>query len=183
MCIDCNLMLDQLYYLKVLDENTSEDIQEVMGDCTLGEEFEVEGYERMEDAAPFANISYSESCDCTKYFFSSEEMTEYYRIVRKIGRLKGWKEKDNPYLIDACNADIKQFRMINNNGSVYGNLYTKTNHKYASSWVLYVYSDFYDYWDLFFAIRNIFGQYKKRLQRIKLKYNRLLSEPITEVAA
>lgn len=183
MYVDYDLMLSHLYQLKLLDESTDEDIQEVMGDCVLDEGFEVEGYMHMNEAAPFTNIMSNEGGGYDRYFFSSEEITEYYRLVKKIGILKGWKEEDNPYFNNACNDDIKKLRAVSEYGCVYGDLHTKTNHKYASAWVIYVYYDFYDYWSLFFAIRNIFRQYEKRLQSLKLEYNRLLSEQITEVAA
>lgn len=180
---DYEVVLSNLYKLKLLDENTEEDIQETIGDCILDEEFEIEGYERLYEAAPFTRIKYSEDGECDQYFFASEDMTEYYRLAKKIGRLKGWKESDNPYLKDAYCADIRRLRKIDDYGSVWGNLYTKTNHQYASSWIIYVYCEFYDYWGLFFAIRDIFSYYARQVKRLRLEYVRLFSKQEMEVAA
>lgn len=129
-------------------------------------------YEALIDSEFLVSSELNEETCCCKYFFSSEEMTEYYRLAKKIGRLKGWRNKKNKYISDALFYTVDRLCQIHTDGSCYGNVYSGTKHKYASSVNIYVYEEgcFYDYAGLYFAINAIFYYYEKQLRRLKKIY-------------
>lgn len=161
-----------------------EEILEFVADCTLDESFEIEGYQHLDYAAPFTAYEYNDQYECAKYYFSSEDITEYYKLAYKIGELKGWRG-NNKYCEEAFNYDLDALRCVDTNCCVNGTLFMKTRHKYASGWLMYIYQDFYDYWGMCFAIRDIFHHYKIRRKALEREYNKLLREKdmIMEVAA
>lgn len=175
-CEEFGYVLDIIHRVKMLYDAGDDEAVEVMGNCTLGEEFEFEGYEHLCDAAPFSSVDYVEKYECEKYFFASEDMTEYYRLARKIGGLKGWSVKNNRYIQQAIQYDINTLRSVNGDGYISGTIYSKTHHKYASSWVIYVYSEFYNYWELFFALRDIFNNYSMQKKVLECEYRKLICE-------
>lgn len=175
-------VLDVISSIKKLYDEGDVEVAETLECCPLDDEFEFEGYQHLCEAAPFADMEYIEDMDCEKYFFSSEAMTEYYRLAKKIGRLKGWSEKNNPYIRAACDYDMTMLDGISN-GEISGVLYMGTKHKYASSWIMHIYSGFFDYWNLFFALRDIFNHYENEKAALEMVYERLTAQNETEVAA
>lgn len=162
----------------------NEGIVEFVSDCSLDESFEIEGYEHLECAAPFTAYDYIDQYECGKYYFSSKDITEYYKLAYKIGELKGWRG-NNKYCQEAFEYDLDALRIVDTNGCVSGTLYMKTRHKYASGWLMYIHQDFYDYWAMCFAIQDIFHHYKIKRKALEREYKKLLREKdmIMEVAA
>lgn len=165
-------------------EYGNEGIVDFVSDCSLDECFEPEGYEHLDRAAPFTAYEFIEQHECDKYYFSSEDITEYYKLAYKIGKLKGWGG-NNKYCNDAFRYDLDALHRVDTNGCVSGTLFMKTRHKYASGWLMHIYMDFYDYWSLCFAIQDIFHHYKIRRKALEREYKELLREKdmIMEVAA
>lgn len=67
---------------------------------------------------------------------------------------------------------MKRLDKIDTCGCCYGDVYSGTKHKYASSVNVYVYEEgcFYDYVGLYFSINTIFHYYEKQLKKLKKIY-------------
>lgn len=167
--------LTVIRFVKNLYDMGDYDAVEEISDCSLNEDFDVEGFEKMHRAAPFETVDYDENGDNEKFFYSSEDMTEFYRIARKIGKLKGWTEENNRFIEQSKEFVWNELRGVKDNFYFYEKVYTGTRHKYASSVIIYVYPEFYQYLDLYFALRRIFNYYAEQKKRLESKYKRLIS--------
>ena len=107
--------------------------------------------------------------------------SEYYRLAKKIGRLMGWSNKKNKYIKETLSYTIDRLNQINSGGCCYGDVYSGTKHKYASSINMYVYEEcgFYDYEGIYFAINAIFAYYEKQLKRLKRIYAGIMAISIS----
>lgn len=178
-CENFDYTLSVISRIKNLYDMGDDDIIDDIRDCSINEEFDVEGYEKVHEAAPFEYGEYLEDRDIEKYFCASEDMTEYYRLARKIGKLMGWIEENNHYIKEINNFVWKELRSVGDNYNFYEELYTGTRHKYASSLIIYVYPEFYEYWDLYFALREIFNNYSIQRKRLENEYQKLISSQYT----
>ncbi len=170
MAID-EYVLDQIGRLKRYYDNDGEEVIIELPDMTLDEEYECLFYELMFESGFLVSHDFNEETYCSKYFFSSDEMTEYFRLAKKIGRLVGWSHKKNPYIDKALTYTIKRLDKIHTDGCCYGEVYSGTKHKYASSVNVYVYEEgFYDYESLYFAQNAIYHYYEKQLKKLKRRY-------------
>lgn len=147
----------------------------------LDEDAECSFYEAMFDSKFLISSEFNEETYCCRYFFASEEMTEYYRLAKKIGRLMGWSNKKNKYIKETLSYTIDRLNQINSGGCCYGDIYSGTKHKYASSINMYVYEEcgFYDYEGIYFAINAIFAYYEKQLKRLKRIYAGIMAISIS----
>ena len=84
----------------------------------------------------------------------------------------GWSNKKNKYIKETLSYTIDRLNQINSGGCCYGDVYSGTKHKYASSVNVYVYEEgcFYDYVGLYFSINTIFHYYEKQLKKLKKIY-------------
>jgi hypothetical protein len=55
----------------------------------------------MDNAAEFVRNGYSEYWECEKWFLSSRNMDECYRLRKAICRLKGIRRRDDPFAVEA----------------------------------------------------------------------------------
>ena len=94
-------------------------------------------------------------------------------FARKIGKLNGWKDDDNPYILGAEGYDIESLRQIDE-GFISGLLYTKPDKNHEISWEFEITCEFYDYWGLYFALRDIFHHYSVQKEILKREYRKLL---------
>lgn len=175
MIID-NCALDFIGRLKQHYDNDGEEAITELPNMVLGEEYECSFYELMYESGFLISMQFNEKTYCSKYFFSSDEMTEYYRLARKIGRLVGWSNKENPYIDKALSYTISRLDKIASYGSCYGDVYSGTKHRYASSVNVYVYEEeFYDYEGLYFATNAIWHYYEKQLKKLKRVYLNIIA--------
>lgn len=165
--------LTVIRFVKELYDMEDYDAVEEIGDCSMNEDFDAEGFEKIYEAAPFEVVSYDDYGDSEKIFCSSEDMTEFYRIARKIGKLRGWTEENNRYINQSKEFVWNELRGVRDNFNFFEKLYTGTRHKYASSVIIYIYPEFYQYWDLYFALRRIFNYYSEQKTRLESRYQRL----------
>lgn len=161
-------VLDRICRLKRYYDNDGEEAIIELPDMTLDDEYECMFFELMFESGFLVSHDFNEKTYCSKYFFSSDEMTEYFRIAKKIGRLMGRSNKENPYIDEALTYTIKRLNEIHTDGCCDGTVYSGTNHKYASSVNVYVYEEgFYDYEGLYFAQNAIYHYYEKQLKNLK----------------
>ena len=170
--VDNDCMLSFISRLKRHYDECGEKAFTELSYMLLDEETEFLFYETIRESDFLVNCEFNEETYCCRNFFSSEEMTEYYRLAKKIGRLKGWSKKENKYIRDALNYTLKRLDKIDTCGCCYGDVYSGTKHKYASSVNVYVYEEgcFYDYVGLYFSINTIFHYYEKQLKKLKKIY-------------
>jgi len=118
-------------------------------------------FEALNQAAEFVTGYYLEEYECDKFIFSSEAMTEYYRLCREYGRRHKLPSKENPFV---KKADIHVSERLHLNGYGYGwDLKIGTRHKYASCLYFYQYSDFNRQLELLESVLQIFEFYDKEL--------------------
>ena len=154
------------------------DYDDLVGDC----------YSLMFEAAEFVDFK----CDADenpdefaieKWFFSSEDMTEYHRLAKKLCRLKGIKEKDNQYNKRAYNFSVNQLQCYCSEG-IYGTVYMGTRHKYASSWNVTIYTEsFYHHFEFALVMSAIFEFYSREVKVLREEYKTLTLPMVLEVAA
>jgi hypothetical protein len=174
--ITYNCALDFIGRLKRHYDNDGEEAITELPDMLLDEEYECAFYELMFESCFLISVQFNEETFCSKYFFSSDEMTEYYRLAKKIGRLVGWSNKKNPYIDRALSYTIKRLDKIATYGSCYGDVYCGTKHRYASSVNVYVYEEgFYDYEGLYFAANAIWHYYERELKKLKRVYLNIIA--------
>lgn len=117
-------------------------------------------------------------------FFSSEYMTEYYKLAKKIGHLYGWKERENIYISNGRHTTLNFLNKMDSCNACCGVVHTGTRHKYASSLTVYIYEEeFYNYMELYFVINAIFRFFEKEVEKLKKIYISMLSVQNSEVAA
>lgn len=171
--VDNDCMLSFIGRLKRhYDEGGEKAIIE-LSDVILNEDSECSFYESIYYSEFLISTEFNDDTYYSRYFFSSEKMTEYYRLAKKIGRLMGWSYKENKYRERATSYTIRRLNKIDTSGGAcYGNVYSGTKHRYASSVNVYVYEEcgFYDYEGLYFAIIDIFDYYEKQLKILKKIY-------------
>lgn len=170
--VDNDCMLSFIGRLKRFYDECGEKAFIDLSYMILNEETEFLFYETINESDFLVSMEYDEEKYLCRYFFSSENMTEYYKLAKKIGRLKGWSNKENKYISEALNYTLKCLDKIDTCGCCYGTVYSGTKHKYASSVNIYVYEEgcFYDYVGLYFAINTIFYYYEKQLKKLKKIY-------------
>lgn len=148
-------------------------------------EFEYYSYESLCDAAEFSNLKilyYREGGKpkddwepmCDVWFFSSCDMTEYYRVLNTLYR----KKVINKYEYNAEKqrmGHLVHWYIFNGQDGYCGvsfTLRTKINHKYASSISVYLDADAYsDLFHLTCGIATIFDIYSLELKKLKKKYS------------
>lgn len=168
---DCTLSL--IGRLKRHYDESGKDAMIGLSNFVLDEDGECSFYEVIYCSKFLVSAEFNEETYCCRYFFSSEEMTEYYRLAKKIGRLKGWSNKENEHIREALSYSLNRLDKIDTSGGCcYGDVYSGTKHKYASSINVYVYEEcgFYDYEGLYFAINDIFLYYEKQLKKLRKIY-------------
>lgn len=158
------------------DESGEEAFAELSG-MILDEDTEFLFYEEVYGSRFLISTEFNERSFCSKYFFASDEMTEYYRLAKKIGKLKGWSNKENKYIKKSLYYATERLNQIDTGGCCYGNVYSGTKHRYASSINVYVYEEgwFFDYVGLYFAINVIFDYYEKQLKKLRKIYIGIIS--------
>lgn len=146
--------------------------------CNSAEFVNVESvYERNDDG------SFNEDGEelYTKYFFSSTDMTEYYRELYRLysKRLISCRE----YQMKRCEmTDFVKIWLLNTEcyacGSMWCSLMTKINHKYASAIRINIdYNNCCCYvTDLSVALITIFAKYTKELKLLREKYGNAEAE-------
>ena len=117
-------------------------------------------------------------------FFSSEDMTEYYKLAKKIGHLCGWKKHENIYTSNGRHTTLNFLNKMGSCNACCGVVHTGTRHKYASSITVYICEEeFYNYMELYFVINAIFRFFEKEVEKLKKIYISMLSVQNSEVAA
>ena len=86
--VDNDCMLSFISRLKRHYDECGEKAFTELSYMLLDEETEFLFYETIRESDFLVNCEFNEETYCCRYFFSSEEMTEYYRLAKKIGRLK-----------------------------------------------------------------------------------------------
>lgn len=123
---------------------------------------------------PYAEPMYDE------WFFSSTEMTQYYRMLNQLfcaGKMTREqylaKKKEMRQVILDWVLDFPSYQ----NGIFNAELRTRTNHKYASSLKVYTdyYNDFVDLFALACGIAVVFDTYKRKLEELKNQYGDKIS--------
>lgn len=110
---------------------------------------------------------YLENWDAEKYYLSTYDMNEYYRLCREYSCRHGIKLADNPYM-------KKAHEYVQNCLCCYGyldyTLLTKSNHKWASGIVFvdqYSYNTPDHYLELIEALMQVFDFYTRELRVLK----------------
>lgn len=170
--VDNDCMLSGIGRLKRYYDECGQEALTDLSHMFVDEDTECSFYEEILNSKFLISMEFNEETYYCRYFFSSEEMTEYYRLSKKIGRLMGWSHDENKYIKEAMSYTLKRLNKIDTYGVCYGDVYSGTKHKYASSVNVYVCEEcgFYDYVGLYFAINAIFYYYKKQLRRLKQIY-------------
>lgn len=116
-------------------------------------------------AAEFFSIRYIGAWDCDEMFFSSEDMTGYYRLCKEFGRKYGIAWKDNPFVINA-DKNVAEYMNLRDHGYDW-KLSTGTRHKYASALHFYRYADFFQTVELVEAVLLVFEFYENGVKSLK----------------
>ena len=161
--------------IKELYDSGDTKIVDDIADCPLDEELETMAYEYIYSADFLINYDYDEENECGEMVFSSDDMVQYYKLARKIGKLKGWNDENNPYILRAEGYDLELLEKIDGT-YISGLLYTKPDKKHRISWEMEMYCEFYEYWELYFAMRVIFHNYSTQKDILKREYRKLLKE-------
>lgn len=136
------------------DADDVDDLQNI----SLSETSMCEFYEELSMSKYLVSVEYNEETACAKYFFSSKDMTEYFRLSDKICKKSGESKEDNTYRRIAIFHTLEYLNSIETNGACYGIVHSGTSHKYASSVTIYICEEeFYEYMQLYFAVNAIFS--------------------------
>lgn len=175
-----NVICDMKYCSDVYGKEILDDYP----DIDLGEETEWSFYEELYQSEYFISGKYYDGISEAKMFFSSEYMTEYYKLAKKIGHLYGWKERENIYISNGRHTTLNFLNKMDSCNACCGVVHTGTRHKYASSLTVYIYEEeFYNYMELYFVINAIFRFFEKEAEKLKKIYISMLSVQNSEVAA
>jgi len=115
-------------------------------------------FEGMEQAAEFVYADYIEEWEVDKWFVADEAMTRFYKLCKELSRLHGIPFHDNPYVIKA--EQFVRETLTFYSGGLDIRFYTGTRHKYASSFVIYIYPEFYANLELIQGLVKVFHFYK-----------------------
>jgi len=179
---DFSESLDILMTLKLEYDKGRTKFIENISRCVLDNDLYFDAYfECLASAAKFSYNDYLEEYEVEKWFFSSDEMTEFYKLARKIGRIKGQTEKENTYINEAYDFSMDSLNFSSYSASGY--LYTGTKHRYASSWVMYLTCDFCEHFALASAVTEIFEYYNNMVVKLRNDYANLTYVTELEEAA
>ena len=128
-------------------------------------------YESMEAASQIVFICDEENYSADKWYFADSAMTEYYRLARKLCKLKGIGRKNDPY--DKAARDFIKYADSNPGYAFDLFLRTGIRNEESSHILLYVYHEFNNPFDLAEFINSVFDFYREKLQEMKAEYERL----------
>lgn len=94
-------------------------------------------YELLDAVMDFVCGDYLEGWEIDKWYFSSAEMNEYYRLCRSYSSLHGIKLRDNPYMREAEQFVAAAMRLPDTPGNYGWHLQTGVRHKWAAGIVFY----------------------------------------------
>jgi hypothetical protein len=137
-------------------------------------------YGAMNYAAEYVIESDSEDYGANKWYFADPDMTGYYRMAKKLGRLRGISKRNNPYY-----AKARRFIFDRLGGGYYAFslvLHTGTKRRYSSAVILYVSYDFNDPFDLAEFMHQIFVFYRRELAAMRAEYAALTTPARLEAA-
>lgn len=150
---------------------------------SLSETSMCEFYEELFMNKYLVSTEYDEKTASSKYFFSSDEMTEYYRLSYRIGKKLGQSNWNNTYRSKALQKTLAYLNSVETNGACYGIVHSGTRHRYASSVTIYIYEEeFYEYMQLYFAVNAIFRYYKEEVKKLRKIYISMLDRQNLEAA-
>jgi len=120
------------------------------------------------------NPDYNETPEAELWLFFSEDMTEFYRMAKKICRLKSieYKDADSPFLkMDRYLTS----RLVDNYDGMCWDIKTGTRHKYASCIEIWLGCDYYtDPLKLTIVLSSIMQNYSRKLAELKAEYEILI---------
>lgn len=123
-------------------------------------------YELLEVAMHCIDMDFVDEYEINTWYFSDENMMEYYRLCRTYGRAHRVKLKDNPFMREAQLAVENAMEL----GSSYGygwSLNTKINHKWASGLILHTDCYFGSEISLIGALLDISDWYRDGVYRLR----------------
>ena len=128
-------------------------------------------------AAEFCRVHGDDYGECEKWYFSSSEMVEFYRLCRRHASLTGKKLDDDPYMRDAW-CEVQEPL-----GNFYGHLHTGVRHRWDSG-ILLIFDMTADACsDMEEAVERlpeIFAYYRDRLPTLRGEIERLEQERDTQ---
>jgi len=179
-------LLDHLMTIKYYFDEGSDNVVNLFSNYDEDiEEVECDYYELLYNAGEFVNnktVYYRDengNIDENEpmydmWFYSSCEMTEYYKFLNKLYRAgfldwQQYSKEKNEMLF------IAREYLLGSPSSYYNginfSLYTKFNHKYASSINIYIDPNYcYSTFEIACSIRTLFDLYSQRLEALKKKY-------------
>lgn len=123
-------------------------------------------WELIDATADFVHYDYDEGWNVAKWYFSNEDMVEYYRLCRTYSALHGMKLKDNPYMQEAQRF-VETIMDFNGQYGYAWYLCTRVNHKWASGLVFRTDEYFNAEYDLLEALLTIGDWYTRGLKRLR----------------
>lgn len=157
--------------MEYYDAYNADDLQNI----SLSETSMCEFYEELSMSKYLVSVEYNEETTCAKYFFSSDEMTEYYRLSYRIGKKSGQSKGNNVYISKALQKTLAYLNSVETNGACCGIVHSGTRHRYASSVTIYICEEeFYEYMKLYFAVNAIFRYYKEEVKKLRKIYISML---------
>ena len=159
----------------MLDYGKGEDLMKHYGNWEITEDLNWEIYmSALDQITDIVSGRYIEAYDCDEYFFSSDDMTEYYRRCKEFGRRHGIRWDENPFVKKAWD-EVCETMDLNDHGYDW-RLVTGTRHKNASSLHFYRYPDFFQTVEMVEAILIIFDFYSRALIELRKE----LEHPVGE---
>lgn len=166
--------LDQIGKYKDYYDKFGGEVFDGVYDYPLGEDFDCQFYEQLSCLDSLIDGDYNDEQGYATYIFSSREMKDYYKMARKLGRIMGMKD-NNKYIKNVIDYDFKCLKIVDTSGYCFGSIYTETNKTHQCSWEMEVYDEFYDYENLYFALRAIFINYREQLKKLRKLYHYIVS--------
>lgn len=103
-------------------------------------------------------------CD-TRWFFSDNRMMDFYRLCRDWSRQRGIPLKKNPYMLEA-EQEVREQMSLNSYCYDY-RFSTKSNHRWASGFTVYVAPEFNQECPLIVTLAYLFDYYGRTSQKIR----------------
>jgi hypothetical protein len=137
-------------------------------------------YDAMGEAAETVYLCDAEEYSADKWYLADPAMTEYYRLAKKLCRLKGIGKKRNPYALAARDF----IRYADNNPGYNFDLQLRTGTKRAQSShiLIYVGYEFYETFDLAEYVNSVFDFYREKVKEMRAEYAALTGTKETEAA-
>lgn len=179
-------LFDYLTVIKRYFDEGSDNVVKLFSDYSeYVEEIECDYYELLYNAGDFVRLKTlyyrnengetdEDDPICDIWFYSSLDMTEYYRLLNKLYRTgfltrEEYNKEKNEMLFTAREYLIGSPMSYYNGVSF--NLYTKFNHRYASSINIYIDSNYcYSTFEIACAVRTLFDLYSQRLRALRKRF-------------